>query len=369
MNTNTEVASGMPNIMVATNDLLDFLNLVKPVVDTRLDMITLAYEFDSLSITYTSRLTCATCEIMAKGSISFAKPISVLYKDFLALVKNSGSYATELSWSDNKLTVVSEISSQTCAATTETTRVGFSADCTVVPFHSLPIIESFPTMLKIVKSDNPRNYGTVIYVDATDNKLCFVGTDGFRLAKSEHWLTSYGEFHGTCLMADTCKVLLIAAKSKQEMKVGISEDKECLVLRVGSAILKFKTPVFKYPDYQQVIPAGSYGQDFTVKVLASTVKAALQTSDKSHAVMLTRHAITTKNIGKSDSSYSVVNCFPAKNLETNMSIAVNGKFLLDALLATKELTGQICIHATKDDEPVKLILGSVEVILVPIKQK
>jgi len=369
MKTNTALASGMPNIMVATNDLLDFLNLIKPVVDTRLDMITLAYEFDSLSLTYTSRLTSATCEIMAKGSISFAKPISVPYKDFLALVKNSGSYATELSWSDIKLTVVSEMSSQTCTATTDTTHIGFSADCAVLPFHSLPIIEAFPTMLKIVKSDNPRNYGTVIYVDATDNKLCFVATDGFRLAKSEHRLTGYGEFHGTCLMADTCKVLLIAAKSKQEMKVGISEDRTCLVLRVGSAILKFKTPVFKYPGYQQVIPEGSYGQAFTVKVLASTVKVALQTSDKSHAVMLTRHAITTKNIGQSDSSYSLENCFPAKQLETDLSIAVNGKFLLDALLATKELTGQISIHATKNDEPIKIILGSVEFILVPIGQK
>ena len=371
METSNAIKTEAPSVMVCTSDVLDFLTLVKPAIDTRLDKISLAYTPGLLQITYGSRLMQAVCYVPMIENSSYRKPISVPYKNFYALVKNAGSMSLELAWDNTTLTVISEVAKQTLSVDSENITSSFESSSNSLPFHSLAILEAFPSMLKIVKSDSPRSYGTVIYMQGDNGSFGFVGTDGFRLAKSEHRLADYSEFNGAQLSVVTCKILLAAAKSKQTMKLGVSEDKAELTLRIEArgTTIKFRLPVFTYPNYQQVLPKKQYyGQNFSVKLLSGVVKSALQTTDRSNAISLNTKAITTKNLGQSDSSYSLANCFANDRLETKCPININGKFLLDTLLTTKELTGQICINWEDENEPIKLILGNVETIIMPIMQ-
>lgn len=350
--------------------LLEFLRLAKPGIDRILTGVVLGSRNGRLYANVTTRLASVTKNFGPWGYDEQA-PIFVPFKELWTLVKGSDSQLLKLHWDSERLYVDSDNTRQTAYASLDC-KVPMIPDIETIGFPSMAIADAMPAILKMIEPDAIRNYGSIALLYAKTYKMGFVGTDGFRLAISEYRLgnTDYTRFDGLCIPALACEQLLLAAKSGQELRLGITEDRTTLALQVGSDTFAFFcTSAVKYPNYSGVIPKASIGQNFVVKELLATVKQALRTTDKSRMIKITSEngQMLIQSRQELDhgpwSDYRVA--FPGQFDMGPEPYYLNGKFLADCLEATKEKIGKLCI-ASDREQPITITLGAVDTVLVPI---
>lgn len=273
-------------------------------------------------------------------------------------------------WDDSRFYMDTENTRLTCYAQTEC-QLAPNASVEMVRFPSLAILDAMPAVLSILENDSPRQYGIVARFCATKPQLGFVATDGFRLALSEYPLgeTDYTRFDGMLIFRETCEQLLLAAKSKQEISLGVTEDRTTLAMIMGDLSAYFRTSAVKYPNYSGVIPEASIGQNFVVKELLATVKQALRTTCKKRIFKITsEQGLFTIRSRQDDtldqwSTYQVA--FPGTFEMGEKPLHLNGEYLADCLEATKEKIGKLCILSDRES-PITITLGAVDTVLAPI---
>ena len=350
---------------VSSGQLVDFLKLCKPVTD-HISGIIFGVR-DGYLWAHSSGRSASLAIKLGPFGYSDQFPVMVPFKLLSALLKTTNRNLIQISWTETHFTIGQAV----CSCTSDI-GLPFIAMPETNPIPSQAIREALPAMLKILDTDGPRNYANCALFYASDSAFGFVATDGFRLARSEFKATCHlPALDQICIPTTAMEILYSASKLNEEIRLGINTERDSLYVKVGDRIrAAFRLAHLKYPAYQAVIPKPVHGQLFNVKSLLAAVKQALQTTDRSKAI-----AISADESGNMVLKSKIDPTGPASTYLTRLcwdfsiygkTLAINGGFLADALSTTKELNGQLCIGEDMEN-PVKLILGPVEIILVPIK--
>jgi DNA polymerase III sliding clamp (beta) subunit (PCNA family) len=369
----------MESYQVSRSDLLRFLQMAKPSADERLSNVLIGARDGRLVVQFTDRCVSLSQKLGPWGYAS--RPASMLpFKDLLGMVRATTAETLTLRWDQERFYMDADSMRQACYAKREDGIDLRTDDVSIemVAFPSGPILDGMPAVLSIIQRDSARNYGSVGQITAKDGDFSLVGTDGFRLAFSRYGMLPEhaGRFDGLTLPYVVCEALLLAAKSKQNLWLGISEDRTVLACRIGTdGVAHFRTSAVKYPNYAGVIPKpkGMRSWGFDVKALRDAAKLAVKTTDKSRRVELASNAfgqlaLRSRKEEGDPLSVHVVGAPGSFEMREGDCIHLNGGFLYEALASTKEKTGTLAIKREDfEEEPLSLTLGPVTFVLVPIK--
>jgi DNA polymerase III sliding clamp (beta) subunit (PCNA family) len=206
-------------------------------------------------------------------------------------------------------------------------------------FNAKEFKDALKHLMPIISPHSPRNYGSAIYFD----EGCMVATDGFRLSR----VKIDGGPKGFCLSKSSCNLLksVITQSNSEFIPLTFDDTNLTVTVKTRLAKLELRTSNIQYPNYKGVLPT-SYANSYSMKVNQSDIdmiKEALAESDKSQAIKL--------------------NCF-ADDIGDN--IHINGKYLLHAITGANGKVIEVKWNGS--DDPVMIQYGSVEHLIVPIRQ-
>jgi hypothetical protein len=359
---NTAANLSQLGVYVNTSSIKEFLKIANHLAEPKLQTVSIWTESNTTYLRVTSRGNSVTMTIPGAGS---AGSTMVPFKLLNTAVQGKNRRVF-LSWTENSVSLGDEasITGIDCAPYR-----GMFAPPGLIKIPSQVLSEGLGAALTCADEISARNYGTVVLMETTENTCSFVGTDGFRLARSQHWAPGLAQLNGIRLPARICNVLYAAAKTKHEISIGVTEDKVSLVTQIGENIhALLRLSEVKYPDYKSVIPAAQSGKRFAVKELLDAFKVALCNTDKSHVVhfnTLSPGVLTVFSRAAETEEYSRQSVDIGGDFMMDGALAVNAKFVVDALSSTDCAEGLLCLPRT-EDAPLKLILGAVEHVIVPI---
>ena len=214
---------------------------------------------------------------------------------------------------------------------------------------------------KVCQNDSPRNYGTVVKIEAGFTKL--VATDGFRLALVDSGLTCSDKESYT--LSRSCFMSLSALLAGDTGQVSYSEDSTTMKVRGTEITAYYRLSMVKYPEYQRIMPdlLKYKGIEVDRKLLIDNLKLCKPLTDKSRAIRLDfSYSGIIINIMNKDAVNNFISV-PVKDCVPMPSVSLNCQFLIDAL-GSKE---KLCRVYVKDQEdPIQINIGNEKTILVPI---
>lgn len=230
--------------------------------------------------------------------------------------------------------------------------------------------ESFPHALKIIDHESIRNYGTCALIEVTENAFQVVATDGFRLVKSSFhaFPDSARKLHGRLIPANGVELILKMASLGSELEFSVfEEDSTRLSVSTRNITAEIRLSGIKYPHYAAIFPAlMQFGFRFNRLSLLDTLKKVKTTTDKSRQFYITSRCVFRS---RQSEVHEYSEYFPAlsEDICIPFGMTLNCQFLIDALSASKVTHGELFLGKTAEDF-VKLVLGSTEVLIVPIKE-
>jgi len=366
---------GIAAVFIPKKQLLDFIRLCAPSVDRKLAQVIFTQASGKLYISYLDRKVSiiGKFERLASFDPASSKSISVQFKDFEASLKASEGMIS-LDWDSDRLYMQSD---------TAMLAIPGKDDCFIpakpeIHTDKIPsrfFLDSLPTALKIITEKSSRLYGTVAKLESMGTDGALIATDGYRIAVVEQYLAGcHNGLDGTCLDVNACKVLLLAAKSKEELSIGLSEDKTTLALMIGeSAEVFFRLPSIKYPAYREVLPTNTRGQNFLVQDLKLALACVLAITGKKDPCIgimsVGGKMILRGKRNKEDTQYSIEQVCPLPcEFILQKEVRINGSFLMEALEATTYEKGTI--RVTGGEATICVSLGyTTTVIMLLAEQK
>lgn len=336
------------------SQLRQFLAVVKPVQDLRLDQLTIGRIGHRTHIVYRSRYLVASLPVDGPwhGAVTFPlreflSSVGKARKGILAVTDFGGTLGIMVNGGRINIPVVNR---DDIPALPEG---GFGPEMDIEAFWSAPYLG------KVVQRDSVRNYGSVVQFENGFTRV--VATDGFRLALVDSGQEGT-EKNSLCLGRQSF-ISLSELLKEGEALLSVSEDTTTVKVQ-GTAITAFyRTSSVKYPNYRSILPEGrNYrGVAFNRKILLEKLKESLAFTDKSRVIQL--------EVFREGLKISVAEKYEGwlpMDAEPISAVTLNCQFLIDALAGSKKETGKLLIKNNED--PVCLILGNTETNIVPIRK-
>lgn len=200
-----------------------------------------------------------------------------------------------------------------------------------------------------ISNDETRYVLNGVLVNVSGDKICFIATDGRRLAYIEKKLEEKKQ--KTIEFIIPIKTVAELNKSLSNGKLKIAHTQNQVVFHLGKTILVSRLIEGKFPNYEQVIPKDEKTTTSVSRqaLLAAVRRAALFTSQEAQAVKLdfVKNKILVSshspNLGEAKEEVE------AKVNGEDVSIGFNPHYLLDAL---KNLNiEEVSFSLTKPDKP------------------
>lgn len=183
--------------------------------------------------------------------------------------------------------------------------------------------------------DEGRPVLTGVLTEATDGKLDFVATDGFRLAHRQLELPK-GKHQFKCLIPRrTFEELLriLAEENVEEVSVATSSHQNQIVFTLGSTTVSSRLIEGQFPAWEKIIPKKIVTRALVEKeeLLKAIKVAAIFAKNETNIVVLTAKPGMLKLESQAKEVGSQENEIEGEIEGEELTIAFNTKFLLDAI--------------------------------------
>lgn len=183
--------------------------------------------------------------------------------------------------------------------------------------------------------DEGRPVLTGVLMDAKDEKLDFVSTDGFRLAHRQVKLPETAPRFTSLIPKRTFEEVLkiLSEQDAEEVRLSASENQNQVVFTLGKTIVSSRLIEGQFPSWEKIIPTQIVGRALVEKdTLSKGIKlASIFTKNEANVVVLK----TCKGFLKLESHAKELgnqeNEIEADVEGEELQIAFNTKFLLDAV--------------------------------------
>lgn len=220
--------------------------------------------------------------------------------------------------------------------------------------------------------DEGRPVLTGILVDATDNKLDFVATDGFRLAHRRVDLPKGTTHFKSLIPRRTFEEVLriIGEEQVDEVTISISENQNQAVFSLGNTIVSSRLIEGNFPAWGKIIPEKIVSRALVEKdeLLKAVKLAAIFSKNEANIVVLT----TSKGILKLESHTKEVgsqeNEITGEVDGEELVVAFNTKFILDAISNSPSTQVMIEFSGSLSAALIKPIgVEGLEYIVMPVR--
>lgn len=185
-----------------------------------------------------------------------------------------------------------------------------------------------------------------------------VATDGYRLAKLS-LPTDKGQFPKVLFPARAFEevIRMIDAKSSETVEIALSEGLKQAFFTLPLSEIVIRTLEGNFPPYQNIVPKEFlYESSFDVDELEHLIKSAMLFSKEGSSIVQITLEIDQIEVKATSSLYGEFkSTMSAKNkIDSPMTIAFNGRYILDFLQKVKGKTGVL-----KCNDPLKPVVFGV----------
>lgn len=185
-----------------------------------------------------------------------------------------------------------------------------------------------------------------------------VSTDGYRLAKLS-LATDKGQFPKVLFPARAFEevIRMIDVKASETVEIALSEGLKQAFFTLPSSEIVIRTMEGNFPPYQNIIPQSfAFESTFDTDELEHLIKSAMLFSKEGSSIVQITLEIDQIEVKATSSLYGEFkSSMPAKNtVDSPLTIAFNGRFILDFLQKVKGKTGTL-----KCNDPLKPVVFGV----------
>ncbi len=242
-----------------------------------------------------------------------------------------------------------------------------------ITIESQALSESLPEISFAAATDDGRPILTGILTQIKKDTLELVATDGFRLAHKTTKVKEEGENFKSLIPKRTLEEvvrLISEEKSVKGVKISTSENQNQVIFKIGSTQLSSRLIEGQYPSWEKIIPS-TFENTCTAdrsELLKAVKLASVFAKDNANIVKIEAQEsclkITSeaKELGEQETSVA------CQSTGTPLTIAFNGKFLIEALTASPDFRVKIEFSGSMSAALIKPFSESgVEYVVMPVR--
>ena len=229
-----------------------------------------------------------------------------------------------------------------------------------------------------IAQDSPRNYASVGYLHkSSNNKLCLVGTDGFRLSYCDIDFETPEDFltKGLSLSKRALtEILKLCYESEDFIGFSVSQDATTILAEIEGCQIYILLSAVKYPNYRSVLPKKPTEiAQVSRSHLQAITRRVLLAADKTRALQLSflkdQLKLSAKTTGSTEGSELLA---LAQHDNRECEVVLNGRFVMD--IFSNAVCDNFSISFESEEQPIVFVPlaepegCSSKHVLVPIRE-